>query len=176
MTSNWLEAYLVDAVTRKLCTKIGCTTCGAMEFRNGVLSASSRATGEPLRQRYDDQKNNIEIAKALAEINPSGDELFDFEHPVRLLLSDLWGGLPFLDNEIEALLAGSWAGGVLARMKAHHEAKQAKRRVQEELNNPTIIEKRRAEKKRLKQDQHEKRMALKKERDRLWREKNIKAD
>jgi hypothetical protein len=42
MTSNWLEAYLMEAARKELCTKIFCTTCGALEFRQGVLSALSR--------------------------------------------------------------------------------------------------------------------------------------
>ena len=53
-SENWLQKYVSDAVSRPLCTKIGCTTCGASEFRLGLyvriagsdtprLSAAARA-------------------------------------------------------------------------------------------------------------------------------------
>ena len=175
MTSKWLEAYLAEAVRKKLCTKIHCTTCGAMEFRRGVLSALSIATGQHPRQCFD-RESAVEIARALAEVKPNGDAPLSLEDAVRCLLVDLWSGIPLLDNDIEALLAGSWAGDILGRMKTHHEAREAERRARDEFQSPAAVQKRREEKKRLKQEQHEKRLALKKERDRLWREKSGEED
>ena len=175
MTPNWLEAYLVEAVGKKLCTKIGCTTCGAMEFRRGVLSGLSIATGMSLRQHFD-RESNIAIARALAEVKSNTDAPRDLEDAVRCLLVDLWSGVPLLDNDIEALLTESWAGELLRRMKAHHEAKQAERRAREAFEDPLNVQKRREEKKGLKREQHERRLVLKKERDRLRREKLWKAD
>ncbi len=168
MTTNWLQAYLIDATNRKLCTQIHCTTCGAMEFRRGVLHALTSATGQPLRQHFD-RESSIEIARALSRVTPDDNALLSLEQAVRCLLFDLWSGIPVIDKDLEVLLTGSWAGDVLRRMKEHHEALQAARRAAAELqaNAP----KRREEQKRLKQEQHEKRLAMKKERDRLWREK-----
>ena len=176
MTGGWLEAFLLDALSRKLCTKISCTTCGAMEFRTGLLSAYSRASGEPLRQRYDDRKVNIAILEALSEINSSDDPIYEFYDPVRLVLYDLSSGARSLGYELEETLAGSWAGVLLSGMKRHNEERQARRRAHEEMNSPKNLEKIRTEKKRIKQEQHEKRLAEKKERDRILQHKNTEAD
>jgi hypothetical protein len=88
----------------------------------------------------------------------------------------LWSGTPWFDHDIEVLLAGTWAGDILRGMKEHHEALEVERRARDEFQAPAAVQKRREEKKLLKQKQHEKRLALKQERDRLWREKNVKAD
>jgi hypothetical protein len=98
------------------------------------------------------------------------------EDAVRCLLVDLWSGIPLLDRDIAALLAGSWAGDILQMMNEHHEAREADRRARDEFQSPAAVQKRREEKKLLNQEQHEKRLALKKGRDRLWREKHRKAD
>jgi hypothetical protein len=52
MTSNWLEAYLLDAVSKKLCTKIHCTTCGALDFRRGVLGIAEGEKTRDLAKSY----------------------------------------------------------------------------------------------------------------------------
>ncbi len=168
MTTNWLQAYLIEATRKNLCTQIYCTTCGAMEFRRGVLHALASATGQPPRQHFD-RESSIEIARALSRVTPDDNALVSLEKAVRCLLFDLWSGIPVLDKDLEVLLAGSWAGDVLRRMKEHHEVRQAARREAAELqaNAP----KRREEQQRFKQEQHEKQLAIKKERDRLWREK-----
>jgi hypothetical protein len=175
VTSKWLEAYLAEAVRKKLCTKIHCTTCGALEFRRGVLDALSIATGRQPLQRLD-RESVIEIAKALAEVSQNHDTPGATEDAVRCLLVDLWSGIPLLDRDIAALLAGSWAGDILHMMNEHHEAREADRRARDEFQSPAAVQKRREEKKLLNQEQHEKRLALKKGRDRLWREKRGKAD
>ena len=174
MTPNWLKAYLVEAVGKNLCTKIGCTTCGAIKFRGGVLSALSMATGKPIQ--YFDRETNIEIARALAEIKPTDDPTRDVEDAVRYLLVELWSGMPLLDREIEVMIVGTWAGEILGQMKAHYETRVAERRACEAFEDPINVQKRREEKKRLSQEQHKKRLALKKVRDRHWREKLGKAD
>lgn len=170
MTPNWLQAYLLEAVGDTLCTKVHCTTCGAMEFRNGVLGALSMATGQPLRQHFD-REANFEIARALAGVKPTADVPGNLEDAVRCILVDLWSGMPLLDNEIEAVLVGSWAGELLSKMKARHETREAERRAHEAFQDPSNVQKRREEKRRVNQEQHEKRLELKKERDRRWREK-----
>lgn len=173
MKANWLDLYLVDAVQRRLCTQIYCTTCGALEFRRGVLEALGRATGQRARQHFE-RESVIEIAKALALVTPATNQALALEPAVRCLLFDLWSGVSLLDNEIESLLDGTWAGGVLARMKEHHRARMAARRAHEEFQQGA--QGRREEKIRLRQQQHQARLALKKERDRLWREKQAKSD
>jgi hypothetical protein len=80
---------LVEAVRRKLCTQIYCTTCGALEFRNGVLDALSLAAGQPRPQRLE-RECAVEIARALAGVVPAADDSMDLAPAVRCLLFDLW--------------------------------------------------------------------------------------
>lgn len=51
MTTNWLHAYLIESVRRNLCTKIHCTTCGAMEFRRGMHDAFRGGLQERARNK-----------------------------------------------------------------------------------------------------------------------------
>lgn len=162
MSANWLQTYLEKAVERKLCTRIYCTTCGAMDFRRGVLRALGRHTGHPPLE-YFDLVCALEIANALAGVTPPSDDASEFEAAARCLLFDLWSS----NQAIEARLSGSWAGGVLARMQGHQAATIAARRAREEFERGAPG--RREEERRLRQERHQARLVLKKERDRLWR-------
>jgi hypothetical protein len=72
MTSYWLEMYLAEAVGKKLCTKIHGTTCGAMEFRRGVLNTLSIATGLPGGRQFA-RDSAVEVARTLFEVTPHSD-------------------------------------------------------------------------------------------------------
>lgn len=171
MTTHWLQAYLVESVQKNLCTKIYCTTCGAMDFRKGVVKAYARTTGvQPPDGMY--RLDALAIARALAEvspIDPSDRKLIDAG---RCLLFDICGTVG--TTETAQILGDSWGGNVLRRMREHDAARQAARRASAE--NETNARKQREEKKILKQQQHAKRLALKKERDQLWRERHGKPD
>lgn len=79
MPENWLHAYLLDSVQKKLCVKFGCTTCGANEFRDGLWhSADSDVRTQSGARR---------IADALAQIEPSNREEEGLQDAVRLVLS-----------------------------------------------------------------------------------------
>lgn len=180
MKGNWLQSYLADAVRRKLCTKINCSTCGATEFRRGLIAAlngdAAQGAGENYRRPLE-REEGIRLLKALAEVasDDGGGSSTAFEGAVRFLLYDLWASWVLRETDSENLLAGSWAGSILDRMKTHYEARMAAQRRREELNNPANVQKRREERKRLKQEQHELRLARKKERDRIWREQHQKS-
>ena len=173
MTANWLQIYLIDAVNKNLCTKVYCTTCGALDFRKGVLLALARKKDERPLQKFN-RESVIEIARALAEVTPDICPTISLEDAVKCLIIDLWSGLPFLDKEVEDLLAGTWSGNILQDMKSHHEARESTRREKEAYEYPVNVQKRREEKKRLKQEQHQERLLLKKERDKLWLKKHGK--
>ena len=175
MSSNWLHAYLNDAVRRNLCTAILCTTCGATDFRRGLLDALAAATETAPRQRWD-RETAIEVAAALAHVEPTDEGSLTLVPAVRCLLFDLWSAMSFRTAELEALLASSWAGDVLRAMKEHYAARQAEQQARAEMQAPENVKKRREEKRQLKQAQHEHRLALKKERDRIWRPMYRKAD
>jgi hypothetical protein len=173
MTPAWLQAYLVSAVAENLCTQTHCTTCGATEFRQRLLAGSAGSISEHGQRRFD-RETVIEIALALAGVEPDANARI--EPAVRCILFDLWSGIPSLDAEIEELLVDSWAGGVLHKMKEHHEARQAARRALEAYQSPASVQNRREEKKRLKQEQHARRLEQKQERDRIWHQNQAKAE
>ena len=173
MTPAWLHAYLVSAVAENLCTQIHCTTCGATEFRQGLLAGLASSTREHVQRRFD-RETVIEIALALAGVEPDANARI--EPAVRCILFDLWSGILALDAEIEELLVDSWVGGVLHKMKEHHEARQAARRTLDEYQSPASVQNRREEKKRLKQEQHARRLEQKQERDRIWHQNQAKAE
>ena len=83
---------------------------------------------------------------------------------VRCLLFDLWYVSYPLQTEIEAIVAGSWAGEVLQSMNAHDATQVARRQAKEEYASPENVQKRREEKKRLKQERHQQGLAVKQER------------
>ncbi len=161
MTTSWLQAFLADAVRQGFCTKIGCTTCGALAFRRGVLEAMTTATGQPPREHFD-RESAVEIARALAKVAPAGHDDEALEEAVRCLLFDLVGG-PLFDKDIEVLLTGTWAGDVLSGMREYDRARAAERRKREEFESQANVQKRREEKKRVRQEHHQQRLALKQE-------------
>jgi hypothetical protein len=56
-------------------------------------------------------------------------------------------------------------------MKNHFNALQVRQQMQREFQDPIRTKKRREEKMLVKQEKHRQRLALKNERDRVWREK-----
>ena len=165
---NWLQLYLAESVHKKLCTKIYCTTCGAMKFRLGVLKALAEATGRRPSQNFD-VESAVGIAKALAEIQLSEDDKSLLEPATRCILFDICSSIVMRINTWP-ILKGSWAGTVLHSMEEHHRVRQSERRAFEEYQDPANVQKRRDEKKRLKQERHQQRLALQKERNRIWHE------
>jgi hypothetical protein len=166
MAENWLQTYLVEAVRRPLCTKVDCTTCGAEEFRAGLVAALNAATDRNFPTNLS-QDSAAALLRALREVTPAGETAAspEFEKAVRYIVVEVWDHSPLAKDDIEALLIHSWAGSVLARMQEHHRAIGG----YDEFNNPANIEMRREAKKRLKQEQYEQRMVRKKERDNIWR-------
>jgi len=164
MTSDWLSDYLRDCITRRVCTRIHCTTCGTYEFRNG-LAKGLGLTATPSRYTGFEREQVLEIASSLGEIRSQMLSPLAWEEAVRFIILILWTGSPILDQEVERLLVGSWAGEVLQSMKAHH----AQRCLAAELASPEKARERRAEIKRQKQLVHMRRLADKVERDAIWR-------
>ncbi len=164
---NWLESYLCDALKRNVCTKVGCTTCGAREFRKGLLVEAAKQMRLARLTRLN-RVSAVVIAQALAAVNSCAVIPADkFESAVRLILTDIWAllGEPNAERVIGPLLFGSWAGDLLMRMKLHHAAVMEAHKQFEEQNDPARVEARRAEKRRQRQRGHEERLARKRERD-----------
>ena len=170
---NWLQAYLVESIRKKWCVSIYCTTCGAHEFRNGLLDAVARATDQP-RPRLLDGKSARAIAEALARVEPVQSST-DPDHEVtnspayfeavRLVISDLWATLTPLDE----ILGHTWAANELESMRSHERGVVSSRASRAEYESPELVALRREEKRQQRRVLHEQRLALKEERDRRWR-------
>jgi len=172
MSDHWLQAYLDESVHKKVCTKISCTTCGARQFRLGLLNALSHTTGHPSCGRFD-QSTCLQIANALSEVNPDGDVTGGLEDAVRFILCVLWDGIPNPGKVLETVLKGTWAGNVLDRMIEYHESVEALQRNKAAYESPQAVADRKEKKKRLKQEQHAKRLEAKIIHDKVWRERNM---
>src|SRR6185312_8325590 len=99
---NWLEIYLFDCTQRDVCTKVGCTTCGAREFRDGLLAGAAKQM-QRLHLRRLTPDSAAVIAQALAGIGPPDDGRIDrFESAVRSILTTIWTtlGEPIADQTI----------------------------------------------------------------------------
>lgn len=169
---DWLQTYLLESVRKNLCTQIFCTTCGAMDFRRGLLIALARATDQqPVPQI--DHESALAIAAALARVRAAEGEQRKLEDAVQLVLFEIWNtvGEVAVERQLDPILQGTWAGSVLARMKEHHKERKAARYAFAENQDPVRVQQRREEKQRLKQERHTARLAMKIERDRIWREK-----
>jgi hypothetical protein len=181
-TENWLQEFMSDAVRSPLCTRIGCTTCGAYEFRSELrarVAGSARSSGTPsianrvglLLDRM--SENHVELLLDLmSELKPPEHDSFAWEGAMRLMIFDCWidlGGdraLPFMQDR----LGQSWAGRVLGRMIAHEEARRRARQEHEARSeDPVRAQERRVQRKHERQLRHERRLFQKKERDKLWR-------
>ena len=140
-----------------------------------MLSELTRVTGRQSLEKLD-HRSAVDIARGLASIHPVGGACYHVEEAVRLVLFDIWYavGEEARERDLEPVLAGTWAGSVLERMKAHHQARMEARRAFAESQDPERVRQKREEKRRLRQEKHAERLALKKERDRIWRAKHEK--
>jgi hypothetical protein len=97
----------------------------------------------------------------LALVRPVGEADFRFEAAVRLVLFEIWYtvGESARERELEPILAGTWTGSVLERMKAHHRERMEEQRTFAESQDPERVRERRDEKRRLRQEKHAERLA-----------------
>ena len=166
--NNWLQAYLVESIRKPLCIRIYCTTCEAQAFRSGLLDAVALATGEPRTPQLD-AKSARAIADALARVEASeAVDPYTYEEAVQFVIYDLWSLFrPF--SYLDPILENTWAGNVLNAMQSHERYVRESRNERLAYESPKQVAERREEKRRQRRGPHEQRLALKKERDRLWR-------
>lgn len=169
--TNWLHEYLREAVRRGPCVTIYCTTCGARDFRLGVLCAFAATTGGQASTGYDAQVS-VPIAQALAEVMPEDKDRLSLLQATRCLLFDLCSALG--EATVGQILDNCWAGEVLHGMQEHSRAREAARRAQRDME--ATAEARRAEKKRLAAECHAQRLAAKVARDKEWHRKHNTAE
>lgn len=172
--ANWMQQFLESAVRDRLCTSVMCTTCGAREFRSGLIRRAMKRIGQ-LGEPKLDSTVALEIARGLARLRLDDLTGSPFEEAVRLIHCDLHAALHFdlaAKSEVERLLSGTWAGSVEARMQSHEAARRVEREARGAYESPESVRARREEKLRRKEVEQQVRRARKQERDRLWRESN----
>jgi hypothetical protein len=165
----WLHQYLLDAVSMHLCTKIHCTTCGAREFRDGLMVALANKSDRSRVALFDLDTARM-TATGLTRVVPTEGRSAELEQAIRLILFEIWRtiGAELAEREVEPILVGTWCGAVLAHMKAHHRAREEARHAFAESQAAALIQQRRDEKQRIRQKKHAERLLRKKESDRLW--------
>jgi hypothetical protein len=162
MSNHWLQALIEDAIERRLCVRIGCTTCGAGEFRQKLSRALAENTGLPALRRLT-PLTSASLASALAAVQPRPPE-YTYDDVTRLILYTIWCDCgEQAAEQIWPLLGESYAAGVLQTMRRHYRALQ-----QGIADNPILLAKQRAEKQRLKNEQIALRAIRKAERDAAW--------
>lgn len=166
---SWLQLYLQDSVRRDVCIRINCTTCGASEFRRGLLAALAEATGGPVALRMDHDVA-LALSRELPNVHPAADPRCSLEGAVRLIIYEIWFtlGPQTLEEHIEPILTRTWAGSVLTRMKEHYQARMEALSRHAEENDPERVKQRREEKRQLKQEKHVERLDQQRDRARAW--------
>ena len=178
---DWLQRFISAALRRNLCTRIGCTTCGAGEFRSGLMArlgvSISEEIGVPVPPLGADRAERL--LDLMSELKPPEHDMSLYFEPMQLMISECRcalgrEALPAMQDR----LGQSWAGGVLRSMIADVQALVRARQAREEARmrgweahaatrtDPAVSERRllRERERRLAQ---ERRLLRKKERDKL---------
>jgi hypothetical protein len=108
----------------------------------------------------------LRIAHSLSGLQPSLEDAMRLKEAVRCLVFDICKSIG--EAEAARILEGSWGGLVLKCMQEHHKSLTAEREAREEYQSPEGVRQRREEVKRSAQERHQQRLALKKERDKVW--------
>jgi hypothetical protein len=109
----------------------------------------------------------------MATLRAPETKILDWDKAARCALFDLCKVLG--EAQVSELLGDGWAGAVLRRMQEHHEAVSRERGVTAKYESPESVQARREEKKRLKQERHQQRLAEKVLRDAEWRARQEKS-
>ena len=124
-----------------------------------------------------DAKSARAIADALARVEavprrtaPHSEAVdpHTYKEAVRFVIYDLWSLFrPF--SYLDPILENTWAWNVLNEMQSHERYVRESRNERLAYESPKQVAERREEKRRQRQEQHDQRLAVKKERDRRWR-------
>ncbi|MGD9727747.1 MAG: hypothetical protein AB7E70_09685 [Hyphomicrobiaceae bacterium] len=132
MSEDWLLPIILEARENNWCVRIGCTTCGAHDFRAAVLRQLG-PRGGLAGERHINNLGGQQIFDALSRCSePAIDPVADDE-ACRWLLFFVWQrfGDEVCERDLYPKLKGTWAGRVLDRMRDHHKADQRRRALHE---------------------------------------------
>jgi hypothetical protein len=168
-STSWLGDYLADAVARRLCVRVGSTTYGAREFRQGLYTYAAMAVGLATGARKE-ERILAELIAQLAMLSSTTTDQSVWFDAVRLIFCKICFtvGAPTAKRMYQPMLEGKWAGSVLHSMQERYCRLTGQCRQYELANSPEATQARREEKRMLWQQKYSERLAAKKERDRLW--------
>ena len=152
---QWLNDLVRFSARNNVCTKWGCTTCGARPFRKALLANASSAAGAG------DQEIDEEIARQLANVDVDDQT----SHTIRFVILFLYylrGRSADFESDLLPLFARSPAGGVYQAMLTHYSTLQAR-------PDPAVSAKQRELRARRKQERLTARQLRKAEIDAAWR-------
>ena len=164
---NWIAEYVEAAGAAKICTRIHCTTCGALNFRQGLVRRASDVAGTNVSTWDDD------LAALTAEglVPMSTDFTCRHIEATRFVFFELWSAIgdTAFRKIVEARVEGTPAGEILQAMRDHSARVELSRRIEAERCDPMIAQRRRDAKKVEKAAAHAARLAAKEDRDRAFR-------
>lgn len=142
-TSPWLYHFIQLACKKGWCVNIGCTTCGAHDFRNELTRLIENHT--TLSNRCD------EVANQLRQLSPKDADSPRFSDALKMVFHQLnqpliFDGCP----DLSVRLAGSWAGQQLAVYLEHQQARAERRAAHDKLNSADAIQARKQEREQAK--------------------------
>lgn len=176
----WLKDFLEEACRNNMCTKIHCTTCGAMDFRSKLYVKAASAVGIDLHVQQtikavlaEGMRNESvlrELVSQLSLLKPDNNIEAKISDAVRLILYEVWNvaGEQNADLLYWPLLGNTWAKEVLTSMREHNKRLLEERRKRDLFESPEAIKERHEKKKSQKQIKHVERLEKKKERDKAW--------
>lgn len=162
--AGWLGRFVAHAVDNNWCVKIGCTTCGAGDFRKRLIAFASHGSRQLSTGKAAEIKAETVIIDELKMLQRN--DLY--RDAVILVLSDLRGGAFYYPNLVSQL-QGCWAGEILEEMEKHARDRSERRREHDARNDPENVRLNREAKKKAKAEKHSARLAEKAIRDKARR-------
>ena len=179
MEPSWVESIITEAIEKRMCTRVHCTTCGAGQFRSRVFAKAMDLAGLEVQVADRIAPRQLlahlsmeelaaifeQVVSGLRDVNAvSGQEL----PALRTILEDLdpplmkWGVVANLSDCLE----GSFVGEQYDSIRAHSAMMAEFRAEREEYESPEAAKERREGRRAKSAQTHQRRLEEKTSRDR----------
>jgi len=165
---GWLLQLARRALDESICTKLDCTTCGAMAFKKMFLGELGMNVPEMKAMSFNTGRQHVEeliqelllVSRAGLPRSPQAEEL------MRYLVSLCWSHIGVEERvAVRENLCGTWAGSTLESMITHESEREARRTEHKDRSDPEKARIRREQMKAERQEKHEARRKYYRE---LW--------
>jgi len=156
MEPSWLESIINEAIEKRMCTRMHCTTCGSGQFRGHVYAKAMELAGVEVREVDRNSPRQLlahlskedlasifeQVVSGLRDVHPVSGQGLD---GLRTILEDLdppsmkWGVAVGLSDCLE----GTFAGKQYDAMRAHSTMLAERRAERVEYESPEAVKKRR---------------------------------